>query len=127
MKRRLLDMLRNKISLQQLINRLPLWMKSSATQQGVMFVLVSLFSLVLMASVTILYVDYELGQQNSELVKESKLRATGDKHDIDDDPIEDDDIIAVLTSGFILAGVLVSLFTIAIVVNKLVIRCCKLV
>ncbi|GIU10747.1 MULTISPECIES: cell wall metabolism sensor histidine kinase WalK [unclassified Shewanella] len=116
MKRRLLEILKNKISLQQIVNRLPLWMKSSATQQGVMFVLVSLFSLVLMASVTILYVDYELGQQNSELVKESKLRATGDKHDIDDDPIEDDDIIAVLTTGFILAGVLVSLFTIAIVV-----------
>ena len=116
MKRRLLDMLRNKISLHSMINRLPLWMKSSATQQGVMFVLVSLFSLVLMASVTILYVDYELGQQNSEIVKESKQRATGDKHDIDEDPIEDDDIIAVLTTGFILAGVLVSLFTIAIVV-----------
>ncbi len=116
MKRRLLDMLRNKMSLHSMINRLPLWMKSSATQQGVMFVLVSLFSLVLMASVTILYVDYELGQQNSEIVKESKQRAAGDKHDIDEDPIEDDDIIAVLTTGFILAGVLVSLFTIAIVV-----------
>jgi signal transduction histidine kinase len=116
MKRRLLGVLRNNISLHPMINRLPLWMKSSATQQGVMFVLVSLFSLVLMASVTILYVDYELGQQNSEIVKESKQRATGDKHDIDEDPIEDDDIIAVLTTGFILAGVLVSLFTIAIVV-----------
>ncbi|MBW8185968.1 HAMP domain-containing histidine kinase [Shewanella sp. NR704-98] len=99
-----------------MINCLPLWMKSSATQQGVMFAVVSLFSLVLMASVTIAYVDYELGKQNSEIVKESKQRTTGDKHDIDDDPIEDDDIIAVLISGFILAGVLVSLFTIAIVV-----------
>ncbi|MGS0729546.1 hypothetical protein ACVBKF_25345, partial [Shewanella sp. 0m-11] len=92
MKRRLLDMLQNKVSLQRIVNRLPMWMKSSAIQQGVMFALVSLFSLVLMASVTILYVDYELGQQNSEIVKESKLRATGDKHDIDEDPIEDDDI-----------------------------------
>ncbi|WP_419536675.1 sensor histidine kinase [Endozoicomonas sp.] len=62
--------------------------------------------------------DYELGKQSREIVKESRELVKGqnrDFSDIDDDPIEDDEILAVLTSGFILAGILVSIFTTFIV------------
>lgn len=99
-----------------LLGRLPPWLKSSAIQQGLMFGAVLIISLILMATVTFLYVDYELGKQNREIVKESRELVQGQNKDIDDDPIEDDDILAVLTTGFILAGVLVSLLTAAIVI-----------
>ncbi|WP_419835167.1 sensor histidine kinase [Endozoicomonas atrinae] len=102
----------------RLPNQLPSWLKSSAIQQGLMFGVVSIISLVLMASVTFLYVDYELGKQSREIVKESRelvKEQNRDFSDIDDDPIEDDEILAVLTSGFILAGILVSIFTAVIV------------
>ncbi|PKF48715.1 sensor histidine kinase [Enterovibrio nigricans] len=93
------------------IKRMPAWMKSSAAQQGLMFGVVLIFGLILMASVTLLYVDYELGNQNQEIVKESRELVKGQNKKIDDDPIEDDEIMAVLTSGFVLSGVLVSLLT----------------
>lgn len=96
--------------------RLPLWLQSTATQQGLMFVLVSLLSLVLMASISLAYVDYELDQQNKEIVKESRELARGQSVKIDDDPIEDDDIIAVLATGFALSGLLVAGLTSAIVI-----------
>ncbi|KXF82388.1 histidine kinase [Enterovibrio coralii] len=103
------------LSFSNVIKKMPLWMKSSAMQQGLMFGAVSIFSLILMASVTLLYVDYELGNQNKEIVKESRELVQGQNKHIDDDPIEDDEIMAVLTSGFVLAGVLVSLFSAVIV------------
>ncbi|QIZ76475.1 sensor histidine kinase [Ferrimonas lipolytica] len=96
--------------------KLPQWLRSSATQQGLMFVLVSLLSIVLMASASLVYVDYELGQQNKQIVKESKKLVRGKQSKVDDDPIEDDEILAVLTTAFVLSGVLVTLFTAAIVV-----------
>lgn len=96
--------------------KLPTWLQSTATQQGLMFVLVSMLSLMLMASLSLAYVDYELGQQNKEIVKESKQLARGQNIDIDDDPIEDDDILAALTTGFVLSGLLVTGFTAAIVI-----------
>lgn len=96
--------------------KLPTWLQSTATQQGLMFVLVSMLSLMLMASLSLAYVDYELGQQNKEIVKESKQLARGQNVDIDDDPIEDDDILAALTTGFVLSGLLVTGFTAAIVI-----------
>ncbi|MFS1876577.1 sensor histidine kinase [Enterovibrio norvegicus] len=117
MKQMLREAWLRKFSLHRMLNHLPTKLKSSAIQQGIMFGLVSVFSLVLMATVTILYVDYELSKQNQEIVKESKQLAIGVEHDIDEDPIEDDEILAVLTSGFILAGVLVSIFTTAIVIG----------
>ncbi|MDD1784282.1 HAMP domain-containing histidine kinase [Enterovibrio sp. ZSDZ35] len=94
-----------------LIKCMPAWMKSSAAQQGLMFGVVLIFSLVLMASVTLVYVDYELGNQNKEIVKESRELVQGQNKKIDDDPIEDDEIMAVLTTGFVLSGLLVSLLT----------------
>ncbi|PMN72535.1 sensor histidine kinase [Enterovibrio norvegicus] len=117
MKQLLRDAWQHKFSMHHMLNHLPTKLKSSAIQQGIMFGLVSVFSLVLMATVTILYVDYELSKQNREIVKESKQLAIGIEHRIDEDPIEDDEILAVLTSGFILAGVLVSIFTTAIVIG----------
>ncbi|MBV7297215.1 sensor histidine kinase [Enterovibrio paralichthyis] len=95
---------------------LPRWAKSSATQQGMMFGAVSLISLVLMASVTYFYVEHELKSQNREIVKETRELAQGHQKEIDDDPIDDEDILTVLMSGFVLAGVLVSLFTVALIV-----------
>lgn len=103
----------------RLPDQLPVWLKSSAIQQGLLFGVVSIISLLLMASVTFLYVDYELGKQNREIVKDSielVREQSRDFSDIDDDPIDDDEILAVLTSGFILAGILVSIFTTVIVV-----------
>ncbi|MGF1769917.1 HAMP domain-containing histidine kinase [Enterovibrio makurazakiensis] len=111
-----LTSLRRLLSRRRLLDRLPSWMKTSATQQGLMFGAVSLLSLVLMATVTFVYVEHELSSQNREIVKESLELVKGHERKIDDDPIEDDEILAVLTSGFILAGILVSLLTTAIVI-----------
>ncbi|WP_394208861.1 sensor histidine kinase [Enterovibrio calviensis] len=108
---------RQYLSCRRLLDALPKWMKTSATQQGLMFGAVSLLSLFLMAAVTFVYVEHELSDQNSEIVKESRALIEGHgQRKVDDDPIEDDEILAVLTSGFILAGVLVSLLTAVLVV-----------
>ncbi|MGI2261182.1 sensor histidine kinase [Shewanella sp. GXUN23E] len=95
---------------------LPRWLQSSATQQGLAFILVSLLSLVLMASISLAYVDYELGKQNREIVAETRELVGQTTPKIDDDPIDDDDILAIMASGFVLSGVLVAMLTIAIVV-----------
>ncbi|WP_018693692.1 sensor histidine kinase [Algicola sagamiensis] len=95
----------------QSIFRLPTWLKSSAVQQGVMFGLISLMSLLLMASVTYFYVEYELDQQNEKIYHES-IQLSQDKQGFtDDDPIEDDFILGILASGFTMAFVLVFIFT----------------
>ncbi len=99
------------------LENLPLWMKSTSLQQGMIFALVSLFSLLLMAFVTVLYVEYELDDQNSEIKKTSQQLAQGMFFEFDDDPIDDDDILEVMTSGFIIAGVLVSFLTAALVIS----------
>ncbi len=99
------------------LENLPLWMKSTSLQQGMIFALVSLFSLLLMAFVTVLYVEYELDHQNFEIMKTSQQLAQGLLIEIDDDPIEDDDILAVMTSGFIIAGILLSFLTAALVIS----------
>ncbi|USH04951.1 HAMP domain-containing histidine kinase [Grimontia kaedaensis] len=116
MKARVTDFFHRHFSKRKLLTLLPSWMKSSATQQGLMFGGVSIISLVLMATVTFFYVEHELKDQNREIVKESQQLATGHHKKVDDDPIEDDEILAVLASGFVLAGVLVSIFTVALVV-----------
>lgn len=97
------------------------WLKSSAIQQGIIFCCVSVISIFILASATIFYVDYELDKQNEEIVKES-IRLITDhnegtliSHEVDDDPIEDDDVIDILKTGFVLSGFLVSLLTIAVV------------
>ncbi|MCF1439024.1 MAG: HAMP domain-containing histidine kinase, partial [Shewanella sp.] len=95
---------------------LPGWLQRSATQQGLVFILVSLLSLVLMASISLAYVDYELGKQNRKIVDETRELVGQAKPDIDDDPIDDDDILEIMATGFVLSGVLVSMLTIAIVV-----------
>lgn len=116
MKARLADFFHRHFSRRKLLAAMPAWLKSSATQQGLMFGCVSLISLVLMASVTFVYVEHELKDQNREIVKESRELVKGRHHDIDDDPIEDDEILAVLVSGFVLGGVLVSILTAVLVV-----------
>ncbi|AMG28929.1 two-component sensor histidine kinase [Grimontia hollisae] len=116
MKAKLADFFHRHISKHKLLAAMPAWMKSSAIQQGLMFGSVSLISLVLMAAVTFIYVEHELKDQNREIVKESQELLQGRHYDVDDDPIEDDEILAVLTSGFVLAGVLVSMFTTVLVI-----------
>ncbi len=93
----------------------PQWMKSSAVQQGLLFGLTMIVSLVLMAAITLLYVDHELEKQNREIVKESRELVRGKSRTIDDDPIDDDDVLEIMTSGFILSGLLALLFTSGIV------------
>ncbi|WP_422448758.1 MULTISPECIES: sensor histidine kinase [unclassified Endozoicomonas] len=68
----------------RLPDHLPAWLKSSAIQQGLMFGVVSIISLVLMASVTFLYVDYELGKQNREIVQESRELVREQHRDFND-------------------------------------------
>lgn len=98
------------------LEQLPTWMKSTSFQQGIIFGVISLFSLFFMAFVTFLYVEYELDNQNYEIMKTTQQIAQGFLYEMDDDPIEDDDILAVMTSGFIIAGVLVSFLTAALVI-----------
>lgn len=100
----------------EFLDRLPPWMKSTTLQQGLIFGVVSLLSLLLMAFITFLYVEYELDDQNLEIMKTSQQIAQGLLYEIDDDPIEDDEILAVMTSGFIVSGVMVSLFTAALII-----------
>lgn len=100
----------------EFLDRLPPWMKSTTLQQGLIFGVVSLLSLLLMAFITFLYVEYELDDQNSEIMKTSQQIAQGLLYEIDDDPIEDDEILALMTSGFIVSGVMVSLFTAALII-----------
>lgn len=91
--------------------RPPKWLKRSAIQQGIVFSCVFMISLFLMATVTISYVDYELEEQNRELVEKTMRLTQSSLHEIDDDPIEDDEIIEILVTGFLIAGILVSLLT----------------
>ena len=66
MKDRVVDFFRRNDLKRNVLGMLPAWMKSSATQQGLMFGGVSLVSLVLMAAVTFVYVEHELKDQNNE-------------------------------------------------------------
>lgn len=102
---------------QRFLDNLPLWMKNTALQQGIIFGVFSLFSLFLMASVTFLYVEFELDNQNSKIFETTRQLMQGMVQEIDDDPIEDDDILAVMATGFITSGLLVSLFTTALVIG----------
>lgn len=95
---------------------LPTWFRSSATQQGLMFIIVSVVSLVLISSLTIAYVDYHLDELNHEIKQNVEAFMGGKTAKIDKNPIEDDDVIAVLATGFTLSGLLVVLFSTAIVI-----------
>ena len=101
--------------LQRLPFRAPRWIKSSAAQQGLLFGITLIFSLVLMATVTLFYVDHELEKQNRDIVEESRELVRGSSSRIDDDPIDDDDVMEIMTSGFILSGLLSLLITSGIV------------
>lgn len=100
----------------KLLEQLPTWMKSTSLQQGIIFGAISLCSLFFMAFVTFLYVEYELDNQNYEIMINTQQIAQGFYYELDDDPIDDDDILAVMTSGFIIAGIMVSFFTAALVI-----------
>ncbi|OOE93402.1 two-component sensor histidine kinase [Salinivibrio sp. AR647] len=115
MRGRLVDFIPRYFSKRKLLDILPAWMKSSATHQGLMFGGVALISLVLMALVTFFYVDHELKEQNYDIVKASLDRAKGLESELDDEPIEDEEILAMLASGFVLAGILVSVFSVVLV------------
>ncbi|WP_211091859.1 sensor histidine kinase [Vibrio agarilyticus] len=94
--------------LKRLWRFLPHWLQSSAAQQGMLMICVTIFSLVLMASITLAYVDYQLDNINAELVKETMELTKKQIHELDDDPVEEDEILAVMGTGFLLAGLMVS-------------------
>ncbi len=109
---------------------LPRWMKSSAAQQGVMFWFVSLISLIFVASITLWYVESELDQQNEKIYVETKKIAQTSRdtsntlfqafdYEIDDDPIDDDEIIDIMSVGFLLSAIFQSILS-AFVVSMLV-------
>ena len=113
------------------LSKLPQFLKSTAIQQGIMIWLVSLVSLAFVSSITVLYVEHELDKQNFEIFQQTQniayltsknaiepnrnLFEYFDALDIDDDPIDDDEITEIMTSGFMVAGMFEALFTALIV------------
>ena len=95
----------------------PNWLRSSAMQQGLMFIIVSVISLILMSSLTIAYVDYHLDKVNNNIEHNVEAFMLGNTTKINKEPIDEDDVIDVLATGFILSGILVVLFSSAIVIS----------
>ncbi|PSU95826.1 two-component sensor histidine kinase [Photobacterium kishitanii] len=94
----------------------PIWLRSSAMQQGLMFIMMSVVSLILMSSLTIAYVDYHLDEVNNDIEHNIEAFMLGITSEIDKEPIDEDDVIDVLVTGFTLSGILVVLFSSAIVI-----------
>lgn len=91
------------------------WLRRSAIQQGVMCVTVSIVSLLLISSITISYVDYHLDEVNDEIEQSIEAFMYGTTTDIDKEPIDEDDVIDALVTGFTLSGLLVVLLSAVIV------------
>ncbi|WP_434145717.1 hypothetical protein [Photobacterium leiognathi] len=91
------------------------WLRRSAIQQGAMFVTVSIVSLLLISSITISYVDYHLDEVNDEIEQSIEAFMYGTTTDIDKEPIDEDDVIDALVTGFTLSGLLVVLLSAVIV------------
>ena len=94
----------------------PARLRSSAIQQGLMLFMVSVVSLVLMSSITITYVDYHLDELNDGIEDNIEAFMKGEVTEIDDEAIDEDAIITVLVTGFILSGILVAIFSTGIVI-----------
>lgn len=103
------------VRIQQILP-IPTWLRSSAMQQGLMFIMVSVISLLLMSSLTVAYVDYHLDKVNNKIEHNVEAFMLGTTTEINKEPIDEDDIIDVLATGFILSGILVVLFSSAIVI-----------
>ena len=103
------------VRIQQLLP-IPTWLRSSAMQQGLMFIMVSVISLLLMSSLTVAYVDYHLDNVNNNIEHNVEAFMLGTTTEINKEPIDEDDVIDVLATGFILSGILVVLFSSAIVI-----------
>ncbi len=93
------------------------WLRSSAARQGALLMLVSVFSLVLMSSITITFVDYQLSELNDDIEDNIEAYLNGDETEIDNEPIDEDEIIAVLATGFILSGILVTIISIFLTIR----------
>ncbi|HIF9193206.1 TPA: sensor histidine kinase [Photobacterium damselae] len=87
------------------------WLRHSAIQQGVMFVTVSIVSLLLISSITISYVDYHLDEVNDEIEQSIEAFMYGTTIEIDKEPIDEDDVLNALVTGFTLSGLLVVLLS----------------
>ena len=104
------------VRIQQILP-IPTWLRSSAMQQGLMFIMVSVISLLLMSSLTVAYVDYHLDKVNNNIEHNVEAFMLGNTTKINKEPIDEDDVIDVLATGFILSGILVVLFSSAIVIS----------
>ncbi|WP_318468377.1 sensor histidine kinase [Photobacterium leiognathi] len=82
-----------------------------------MFITVSIISLLLVSSITVSYVDYHLGEVNDEIKQNIEAFMHGTAIEIDKEPIDENDVIDTLVTGFILSGLLVVLLSGVIVAN----------
>lgn len=94
----------------------PDWLKTSAMQQGGMLIITSCISIILMSSLTISYVDYHLDELNDEIEQNIEAFMKGETSEIDDEPIDEDDIITVLEVGFALSGILVLIISTVVII-----------
>ncbi|MCL1132412.1 sensor histidine kinase [Shewanella sairae] len=94
----------------------PNWLKTSAIQQGGMLIITSCVSIILMSSITISYVDYHLDELNDEIEQKIEAFMKGEASEIDDDPIDEDDVITILEAGFTLSGLLVLILSTAVII-----------
>lgn len=97
-------------------NYFPDWLKTSAIQQGGMLIITSCVSIILMSSITISYVDYHLDELNDEIEQKIEAFMKGEANEIDDDPIDEDDVITILEAGFTLSGFLVLILSTAVII-----------
>ncbi|MCG3885597.1 HAMP domain-containing histidine kinase [Photobacterium leiognathi] len=91
------------------------WLRHSAIQQGAIFVTISIISLLLISSITISYVDYHLDEVNDEIEQNIEAFMYGTTTEIDKEPIDEDDVVDALVTGFTLSGLLVVLLSSVII------------
>ncbi|GIU51857.1 hypothetical protein TUM4438_42920 [Shewanella sairae] len=81
-----------------------------------MLIITSCVSIILMSSITISYVDYHLDELNDEIEQKIEAFMKGEASEIDDDPIDEDDVITILEAGFTLSGLLVLILSTAVII-----------
>lgn len=120
--------------IQRFVDLMPKWTKSTAAQQGMMFWCFSLLSLLLVSNLTLLYVEGELEAQNEAIYVEAQRIAHNRQEDqseysrsetpvfgyfpeysFEDEPIDDDEIIDIMSGGFLLTAIFQSILSAVIV------------
>ncbi|MBV7314390.1 cell wall metabolism sensor histidine kinase WalK [Shewanella sp. NIFS-20-20] len=97
---------------------IPLWLRSSAIQQGLIFVGVFIASMLLMTVLTYHFVEHKLDRMEDDITEQSlHSQAIGHQGYIDgDDIIDSDQMLAILASGFAIIGFMITLAMVAIII-----------